>query len=99
MLDTEHRRNHQHRDRRQRHDQRNVDRRRRHARGIDRAAAQKHAHEAGGEDRPDILAERHAAGANLRKRDRREPDRNDAPAEEGQREGRHRAREPARARI
>ncbi|WP_456679234.1 MULTISPECIES: hypothetical protein [unclassified Bradyrhizobium] len=68
-------------------------------RGIDRAAAEEHAHEAGGEDRPDVLAKWHAAGADLGERDRREPDGNDAPAEEGEREGRDRARKPARQNL
>jgi hypothetical protein len=55
-------------DRRQRHDQRDVDRIGRDARDIDRAAAQEHAEKAGGEDRPDIFCQRDAVGANLGQR-------------------------------
>src|SRR5579859_1221177 len=58
-------RDQQHHDRRQRHDQRDVDRGGRDAGDIDRTAAEEHAHEASGQDRPRVPDERNLAVSDL----------------------------------
>jgi len=96
MLHAESGRDQQHDNRRQRHDQRDVDRRGRDPRDIDRAAAEEHAKEARGEDRPRILDQRNPPLLDFLERERRQAEEDDRPAEERQRKGRHRPGEAAR---
>jgi hypothetical protein len=63
---------------------------------VDRPAAKEHAEKAGGQNGPRIPRQRNSSLAYLGERKGRETHGNDRPAEEGEREGRHRACEPTR---
>ena len=91
-----HQREEQHRQRRHRHDQRQIDRRGRGAGEIDRPAADEHAEKAGRRDAEPVLAQQARVLAQRRHDQRRKADRDDRPAEERDRERRHRARDAAR---
>jgi hypothetical protein len=93
---TRHERKQQYHERRERHDQRQVDRGGRYTSDIDRSAADEHAEETSHDDAERLAAQQSGLFPQRHHDDRQQTERDDAPAEECDRERRNASRDAAR---